>query len=158
MIALVLVVLLDVAGTLEDYAQTWAEHMASSDTWQHSPNLHELVTDYGGPCESAGENLYRGSDPANRWALYADSPTHAAVLAHPWDLHAVGHAVSQSGVHYVADVYCDVAQVSEEVSVRTRTQPARPTSAAPTSPTPPPDPIGSPPPFCPTTTEELCIQ
>ena len=129
------------------HAQTHAELLAVTGQFYHS-DLSALSANAGGPCEWVGENLFRGSNPDDRWVLYAASPGHAANVVHPRDYHAVGHAVS-GDTHYVVDVFCEVPK---KPPAATRAPPTT-TTTIPLSPRL----IVVSPPLCSVQPREICV-
>lgn len=156
--ALLFVLLLSIQGQLDQMAQSHAEVLISEAELFHS-NIAPLFATNGGPCEWAGEVIYRGGDPDARWEAYANSPSHNQVVNTPRTHHGVGIAES-GGIFTVVDIFCYASEIPTTTKAPATT-PA--TTPPPPESTPPPviDPelertfIAKAPPLCPS--RSICV-
>ncbi len=139
--ALLFVLLLSIQGLIDGMAQDHADELLHSEELYHS-NIAPLFASRGGPCEWAGEVIYRGGDPDARWAAYAASPSHDQVVNTPRTHHGVGIVQSESGVYTVVDIFCRAAQTTTTSPPTTSPTTAPPTTSPPatyaTTTAPPP--------------------
>lgn len=152
---------LSIQSTVDDMAQDHADVLIHSDELYHS-DIGPLFASRGGPCEWAGEVIYRGGDPDARWDAYANSPSHDQVVNTPRTHHGVGIAQTEAGVYVVVDIFCRAATTTTTVQPKVTTTSSQPppTTTPTTTPknttttTTPPVLVTKAPPLCP---QPFCI-
>lgn len=129
-VGLLLWLLLSTQALVDELAQEHADELLHSEELYHS-NIAPLFASRGGPCEWAGEVIYRGGNPDNRWEAYAASPSHDQVVNTPRTHHGVGIVKSAAEVYTVVDIFCRVAETTTTLAPTTTSAPTPPPSSTP---------------------------
>jgi hypothetical protein len=126
---------LAIDGALAGSAQSWASHMASTNTLAHDPNLGSAVSGW----TSIGENVGSGPSVNNIWNAFVASPTHLHNLLNPNFTHVgVGYLVDGRGLIWTAHRFMTRASAPPPPPAPVNTAPPAPVV---TAPPPPPAPV-----------------
>ena len=123
---------------LTGLSQSWAEHMAATETLAHPPDITAGVTS---PWIKLGDNMAMGSTFELTWRALIDSPVHYRNLTDPEFTHVgIGVAYLADGTQYTHEWFMTLAPPVAPPPAEP--VPTPPPPAVPEVTTPPTSPIG----------------
>lgn len=125
---------LQVDGALAASASVWANHMMSTSTLSHDPNLGSAVAGWS----KIGENVGTGPTTDSIWNAFLNSPAHLGNLLDPAYTHmGVAVVVDSRGTQWTAHRFTRMASAPAPAPAPTPAPAPAPAPTAPPSTAPP---------------------